>query len=75
LGQAQHPFRQLLENLNEGRRLRSRIINFSKELANQVTYNCYLAQFAPKKVEEALQDDSWVTAMHDELHQFTRNDV
>jgi hypothetical protein len=26
-------------------------------------------------VEEALQDDSWVTAMHDELHQFTRNDV
>jgi hypothetical protein len=40
-----------------------------------VTYNCYLAQFEPKKVEEALQDDSWVTAMHDELHQFTRNDV
>jgi len=40
-----------------------------------VTYNCYLAQFEPKKVEEALQDDSWVTAMHDELHQFSRNDV
>jgi hypothetical protein len=44
-------------------------------VANQVTYNCYLAQFEPKKVEEALQDDSWVIAMHDELHQFTRNDV
>jgi hypothetical protein len=26
-------------------------------------------------VEEALQDDSWVTAIHDELHQFSRNDV
>jgi len=26
-------------------------------------------------VEEALQDDSWVTAMHDELHQFSGNDV
>jgi hypothetical protein len=34
-----------------------------------------MAQFEPKKVEEALEDDSWVTAMHDELHQFTRNDV
>jgi hypothetical protein len=34
-----------------------------------------LAQFEPKKVKEALQDDSWVTVMHDELHQFTRNDV
>jgi hypothetical protein len=40
-----------------------------------VTYNCYLAQFEPNKVEEALQDDSWVTAMHDELHKFSHNDV
>jgi hypothetical protein len=40
-----------------------------------VTYNCYLTQFEPKKVKEALQDDSWVTAMHDKLHQFSRNDV
>jgi hypothetical protein len=70
-----HPSRKLLGNLNEGRWLRSRIINASNEVANQVTYNCYLAQFEPKKVEEALQDDSWVTAMHDELHQFSCNDV
>jgi len=34
-----------------------------------------MAQFELKKVEESLQDDSWVTAMHDELHQFTHNDV
>jgi hypothetical protein len=26
-------------------------------------------------VDEALQDDSWVTTMHDELQQFTHNDV
>jgi hypothetical protein len=70
-----HPSRQLLGNLNEGRQLRSRIINLFNEVANQVTYNCYLAQFEPKKVDEAMPDDSWVTAMHDELHQFTRNDV
>jgi hypothetical protein len=47
-----------LGNLNEDRRLRSRIINPSNEVSNEVTYNCYLAQFEPKKVEEALQDDS-----------------
>ena len=29
----------------------------------------------PTKVKEALQDESWVEAMHDELLQFQRNDV
>jgi hypothetical protein len=38
-----HPSRQLLGNLNEGRRLRSRIINPPNKVDNQVTYNCYLA--------------------------------
>jgi hypothetical protein len=47
-----HPPRQLLGNLNKGRRLRSRIINPSDEVANQVTYNFYLAQFEPKKVKQ-----------------------
>ena len=31
---------------------------------NHVTYNCNLAQFEPKKVEEALKDDNWVESMH-----------
>jgi hypothetical protein len=47
----------------------------SNEVANQVSYNCYLEQTEHKKIDEALQDESWVSAMHDELHQFTRNDV
>jgi hypothetical protein len=42
---------------------------------NQVSYSCYLSKFEPKKVDEALQDESWIATMHDELHQFTRNDV
>jgi len=63
-----HPQKQLLGDFNEGLRLRNRVVN-------QVSYNCYLSQFEPKKVEEALQDESWVAAMHDELHQFIRNDV
>ena len=42
---------------------------------NHVTYNCYLAQFEPKKVEETLRYENWVESMHQELYQFVRNDV
>jgi hypothetical protein len=45
------------------------------DVANQVTYHCYLAQVEPKLIGEALQDESSITTMHEELHQFTRNDV
>jgi len=70
-----HPPQHLLGTIDEGRRLRSRVIQPNSEVANQVSYTCYLAQTEPKKVDEALQDEGWVSAMHDELHQFTRNDV
>ena len=46
-----------------------------KCVTNFVSYSCYLLQVGPTKVEEALQDGSWVEAMHDELLQFQRNDV
>ena len=42
---------------------------------NGITHSCYLSQFEPKKVDEALQDADWVNSMHEELHQFIRNDV
>jgi hypothetical protein len=70
-----HPPQQLLGTINEGRRLRSRVIQPTSEVGNQVSYSCYLAQTEHKKVDEALQDEGWVSTMHDELHQFTRNDV
>jgi hypothetical protein len=63
-----HPHKQLLGEVNEGLQLRNRVVN-------KVSYNCYLSEFEPKKVEEALKDESWIAAMHDELHQFTQNDV
>ena len=46
----------------------------SKSL-NVITHLCYLSQFESKKVDEALQDADWVNSMHEELHQFFRNDV
>ena len=40
-----------------------------------MSYSCYLSQVEPTKVEKALQDESWVEAMHDELLQLQRNDI
>jgi hypothetical protein len=45
-----HPPQQLLGTINEGRRLRSRVIQPNSEVANQVSYSCYLAQTEPKKL-------------------------
>ena len=46
-----------------------------KCVANFVSYYCYTSLVEPTKVEKALQDESWIEAMHDELLQFQRNDV
>ena len=66
-----HPDSNIIGSLDEGLRLRKGNIL----LANHVTYHCYLVQFEPKMVEEALQDENWVELMHEELNQFVRNDV
>ncbi|XP_065631665.1 uncharacterized protein LOC136068442 [Quercus suber] len=63
-----HPSTNILGSLNDNLRLRSKALNV-------ITYSCYLSQFEPKKVDEALQDADWVNSMHEELHQFVRNDV
>ena len=67
-----HPPEVIVGNMNE-LTLRKRTVN--KYVANFVSYSCYLSQVKPIKVEEALQDESWVEVMHDELLQFQRNDV
>ena len=50
------PDSNIIGSLDEGLRLRKGNII----LANHVTYHCYLAQFEPKRVKEALQDENWV---------------
>ena len=67
-----NPLEDIMGNMNE-LTLRKCIVD--KCVANFVMYSCYLSQVEPTKVEEALQDESWVEAMHDELLQFQRNDV
>ena len=62
-----HPLEVIVGNMNE---LTLRKRTFDKCVANFVSYSCYLSQVEPTKVEEALQDESWVEAMHDELLNF-----
>ncbi|GKD15250.1 putative ribonuclease H-like domain-containing protein [Tanacetum coccineum] len=38
-------------------------------------FACFLSQEEPKKIAEALQDDSWVQAMQEELLQFKLQQV
>ena len=66
-----HPKSNIIDSIDEDLRLRKG----STLVANHVTYHCFLAQFKPKRVEEALQDENWVDSMHEELNQYVRNDV
>ena len=66
-----HPKSNIIGDMDEGLHLR----RGSSYSVNHVTYHCYLAQFERKKMEEALKDENWVEPMHQELHQFVRNDV
>ena len=59
-----HPNSNIIGSLDEGLCLRKGNIL----LANHVTYHCYLAQFEPKRVEEALQDENCVKSMYEELN-------
>ena len=65
-----HLLENIIENLNEPTRTRShfRIIEEMNSLA-------LVSQIEPKNTEIALTDESWINAMHEDLHQFERNKV
>ena len=46
-----HPSLNILGSLNDNMRLRSKALSVIV-----ITHSCYLSQFEPKKVDEALQD-------------------
>ena len=67
-----HPPEIIVGNMNQ---LTLRKHTVDKCVANFVSYFCYLSLVESTKVEDALQDESWVEAMHDELLQCQRNDI
>ncbi|KAK1369394.1 hypothetical protein POM88_035486 [Heracleum sosnowskyi] len=44
-------------------------------IKNECLYHNFLSKEEPKKVEDALKDADWVTAMQEELNEFERNEV
>ena len=51
------------------------VITRSKKLASFIEYHSFVSCVEPKNVEEALQDSDWINAMHEELNNFTHNEV
>ena len=58
----------IIRQIKEGVSTRSYVSNFCR-------HTTFVSQVEPKSIEEALKDEKWVDAMHEELNQFTRNDV
>ena len=42
---------------------------------NECLHACFLSQVEPKKIDEALLDPDWISAMQEELNQFERSKV
>jgi len=58
----------IIGQIKEGVSIHSFISNFCRHTA-------FVSQVEPNSIEEALKDEKWVDAMHEELNQFVRNDA
>ena len=46
-----------------------------KTCVNHVKYICFVSLCEPKNIKEAILDEFWIKSMHEELEQFSRNNV
>nr|GEZ39296.1 hypothetical protein [Tanacetum cinerariifolium] len=60
-----HPLYKIIGDLNSSVRTRG-------QLENSYLFSCLLSSIKPANVAEALRDADWVSAMQEELEQFTR---
>jgi hypothetical protein len=51
------------------------VMTRSQKLASFVAHHSFVSCYEPTKIEEALKDPDWINAMHEELNNFTRNEV
>ena len=47
----------------------------SQKLASFIEHHSFISCIEPKSVEEAPQDLDWINDMHEELNNFTQNEV
>jgi hypothetical protein len=63
-----HPINQIAGDISKGVQIRSRIASFCEHFS-------FVSCIEPNHVDEALLDVDWVNATHEELNNFTRNEV
>ena len=63
-----HPLDTIIGDISRGVQTRSRLALFREHVS-------FVSSIEPKKIDEALKDVNWVNAMHEELNNFTRNQV
>jgi hypothetical protein len=63
-----HPLDTIIRDISRGVQTRSRLTSFCEHFS-------FVSFIEPQKIEEALRDVDWVNAMHEELNNFTRNQV
>jgi hypothetical protein len=63
-----HPLDSIIGDISRGVQTRSRLASFCEHFS-------FVSSIETKKIDEALKDVDWVNAMHEELNNFTRNQV
>ena len=63
-----HPLDTIIGDISRGVQTKSRLALFCEHFS-------FVSSIEPKKIDEALKDVDWVNAMHEELNNFTRNQV
>ena len=63
-----HPLDTIIGDISRGVQTRSKLASFCEHFS-------FISSIEPKKIDEALKDVDWVNAMHEELNNFTRNQV
>ena len=63
-----HPLDSIIGGISRGVQIRSRLASFYEHFS-------FVSSIEPKKIDEALRDVDWINAMHEELNNFTRNQV